>query len=346
MTHVHEVEVVDRSQPLLARYRGVICDLDGVVYRGAQAVPGAIESLNSMIAGRVPVAFATNNASRSPAAAGSQLRELGISDEGWSVVTSSQAAAAYLAQRLSPRAPVLAVGGPGVAEALSEAGLTPVRVADLHDGGTVEAVVQGAGQDVTWRDLAEVAYLAQAGAIWVATNLDATVPTSRGLAPGNGAFVGAVQATTPAAPHVTGKPFAALFDLARSTLGCDPADTIMVGDRLDTDIAGARTAGVDSMFVLGGASTLRDLAFATEDLRPTYFAFDLSGLLQPGLCRRLVPDDAVAISPDGVVSVRRPVARHRLLQGVVSASWHARDNGLPLATDAASWIALERRLAF
>jgi len=344
VTHVHEVDIVNRSQPLLAKYRGVICDLDGVVYRGAQAVPGAVESLNSMIAGRVRLAFATNNASRSPAAARAHLRELGISDEGWSVVTSSQAAAAYLTERLQPGAPVLAVGGPGVADALVEAGLTPLRVADLSSGPPVEAVVQGAGQDVTWRDLAEVGYLAQAGAIWVATNLDATVPTARGLAPGNGAFVGAVRTTTPASPHVTGKPGTALFDLARLRLGCDRADTIMVGDRLDTDIAGAHSAGVDSMFVLGGACTLRDLALAEDDARPTYFAFDLSGLLQPALRRRPVPDDAVAISPDGVVSVRRPVARHRLLQAIVSASWHARDHGLPLATDAASWAALERRL--
>ena len=340
MSHV----VTDRSQPLLAKYRGVICDLDGVVYRGSKAVPGAVPSLNSMIAGQVPVVFATNNASRTPAAARKHLRELGLTDEGWSVVTSSQAAATYVAGRLAPGAPVLAVGGPGVADALTEAGLTPLGVAELGSARPVEAVVQGAGQDVTWRDLAEVAYLAQAGAIWVATNLDATVPTSRGLAPGNGAFVGAVQTTTTASPHVTGKPGTALFDLARSRLGCDRSDTIMVGDRLDTDIVGARSAGVDSLFVLGGASSLRDLAFAAEAARPTYFAFELSGLLQPALHGRPEPDDAVAISPEGVVSVRRPVARHRLLQAVVSAAWHARDHCHPLASDTAAWTALERRL--
>lgn len=343
MSHLHDTAVIDRSQPVLAKYRGVICDLDGVVYRGAHAVPGAVPSLNAMIAGQVPVVFATNNASRSPAAARAHLRELGLGDEGWSVVTSSQAAAAYLAERLRPGAPVLAVGGPGVPEALTEAGLTPLRVTELA-GQSVDAVVQGLGQDVTWRDLAEVAYLVQAGAIWVATNLDATVPTSRGVAPGNGAFVGAVQTATPAAPHVTGKPGTALFDLARSRLGCDRSETIMVGDRLDTDIVGARAAGVDSMFVLGGASTLRDLAFAEDDARPTYFGFDLSGLLQPGLCRRPGPDDAVDLSPEGVLSVRRPVARHRLLQAIVSAAWHARDHEQPLVSDPALWAALERRL--
>ena len=165
-------------------------------------------------------------------------------------------------------------------DALAETGLTPLRVDELADGQPVEAVVQGAGLDVTWRDIAEVSYLAQAGALWVATNLDATIPTARGLSPGNGAFVEAVRATTPVSPYVTGKPGTALFDLACSRLGCDPSDTIMVGDRLDTDIVGARSAGVDSLFVLGGASSLRDLAFAEDEARPTYFAFDLSGLLR------------------------------------------------------------------
>ncbi|MEU4290605.1 HAD-IIA family hydrolase [Kribbella sp. NPDC026596] len=329
---------------VLASYRGVICDLDGVVYRGPHAVPGAVPSLNSMIADQVPVVFATNNASRPPAAAATHLRELGLSDEGWSVVTSAQAAAAYLTDRLGPGARVLAVGGSGVTEALGEVGLKPVRVDELADGQPVEAVVQGAGLEVTWRDLAEVGYLAQAGALWVATNLDATIPTARGLAPGNGAFVGAVRATTPVSPYVTGKPGTALFDLACSRLGCDPSDTIMVGDRLDTDIVGARSAGVDSMFVLGGASSLRDLAFAEDDARPTYFAFDLSGLLQPGLRRRPEPDDAVTISPEGVVSVRRTVTRHRLLQAVVSTAWHARDHDQPLAADADSWAEVERHL--
>ncbi|WP_238163589.1 HAD hydrolase-like protein [Kribbella capetownensis] len=116
---------------------------------------------------------------------------------------------------------------------------------------------------------------------------------------------------------VTGKPGTALFDLARSRLGSERSETIMVGDRLDTDIAGASAAGVDSMLVLGGASTLRDLVFAEDDARPTYFGFDLSGLLQPGLCQRPGPDDAVELSSDGVLSVRRPVARHRLLRAIL-----------------------------
>jgi HAD superfamily hydrolase (TIGR01450 family) len=328
---------------LLANYRGVICDLDGVVYRGSKAVPGAIAALNSVVAD-VPVAFATNNASRPPTEVSHHLRRLGLEDAAWSVVTSAQAAAAYLAGRLSSGTPVLAVGGPGVAAALTEVGLTPIGVTDLSGTTTVEAVVQGAGQDVSWRELAEVGYLAQAGATWVATNLDATIPTSRGQAPGNGALVSTVRTTTVAVPHVTGKPDAALFDFARSRLGTEQDATIVVGDRLETDIAGARSAGLDSMFVLGGSSTLRDLAFADEDTRPTYFAFGLCGLLEPGLCRQEQTDGIADVTPSGELAVPRAVEPHRLLQAVITVAWDALDHGRAVLDDEAMWTDLERRM--
>lgn len=105
------------AESLIARYSAVICDLDGVVYRGAAPVPGAVETLNRLSADGTPVVFATNNASRSPGAVGDHLHELGVGRDGWAVVTSSQAAAAYLAARLPRRTAVLAVGGPGVAQA-------------------------------------------------------------------------------------------------------------------------------------------------------------------------------------------------------------------------------------
>ena len=329
--------------PLVANYRGVICDLDGVVYRGSEAVPGAIAALNTVVAG-VPVAFATNNASRPPAAVGHHLRRLGLEPAAWSVVTSAQAAAAYLAGRLSPGTPVLAVGGPGVADGLTEVGLTPLGVTELSGTTAVDAVVQGAGQEVSWRELAEVGYLVQAGAIWVATNLDATIPTSRGHAPGNGALVTAVRSTTAVVPHVTGKPNAALFDFARSRLGTERDATIVVGDRLETDIAGAHSAGLDSMFVLGGSSTLQDLAFAEKDSRPTYFAFGLSGLLQPALYRLEQTDGIVDLTPAGAIAVLEAVEPQRLLQAVITLAWDALDRGRALLEGEEMWTDLERRM--
>ncbi|GAB3165590.1 HAD-IIA family hydrolase [Amycolatopsis stemonae] len=329
---------------LVARYRGLICDLDGVVYRGRLAVPHAVATLNRVTADGVPVVFATNNASRAPADVGDHLRELGVAGQGWSVVNSAQAAAAHLARRLAPGARVCAVGGPGVAQALAEAGLTPVRVADLADK-PVEAVVQGLGSDVTWRELAAVGHLAEAGVPWVATNVDFTLPTPSGRAPGNGALVAVVQSATSASPHVVGKPQAALFDLARARLGTDRPGTLVCGDLLGTDIEGANSAGLDSLFVLSGSSRLRDLAFAGRATRPTYVAGDLSGLLQPARPLRAVPREArLGIGPDGVLRVPDTGDHGELLAAVVASAWAARDAGRAVSDHPGLWERIEHRL--
>lgn len=334
------------GQSLLSQYRALICDLDGVVYRGPVALPGAIEALNAVVAAEVGLVFATNNAARSPEVVGENLQQMGLGPSGWSVVTSAQAAATFLASRLDPGATVLAIGGAGVGKALREVGLTPVNASELSETTMVEAVVQGAGLSVNWRDLTEVAYAVQAGAIWVATNLDATVPTSRGIAPGNGAFVGAVRSATTVVPHATGKPAAALFDLARVRLGTPHSQTLVVGDRLDTDIEGAQSAALDSLCVLGGACTLEDLAFASVEVRPTYAAFGLAGVLGP--LQRLVPKPSpdIDISPQGWVTVRRnddePLT---VLWALLSAAWAAVDAGDELLREPAMWEALEVQLA-
>ncbi|CAG7640959.1 HAD-IIA family hydrolase [Rhodococcus opacus] len=336
-------ETTIRTEVLSAQYQGVICDLDGVVYRGATPVPGAVDAVNQVTTDGIPVVFATNNASRSPDTVGDHLRELGIGRPGWSVVTSSQAAAAYLAERLPRQTPVYAVGGPGVAQALTEVGLAPVRVSEVA-GTSVEAVVQGLGIDVTWRELAEVAHLVQGGTTWVATNLDLMLPTSRGPAPGNGALVAAVQTATTVRPHVVGKPGAALFVLARSRLGTEQAETLVCGDRLDTDIEGANAAGLDSLLVLSGASRLQDLAFAAPSARPTYVASDLTGLLEPGVCLRAAPGDLVELMPDAVLHIRGDAERGRLLSSVVATTWAARDAGRAVSDDFGMWRRLEGQL--
>lgn len=328
------------TSELIARYLGVICDLDGVVYRGSTPVPGAVETLNYLTAEDVAIIFATNNASRPPDAVSAHLRELGLGSQGWQVVTSSQAAAAYLADRLPARTPVFAVGGPGVAHALTQAGLAPVGIAELPDA-PVAAVVQGLGIDVTWRELAEVGYRVQGGAMWVATNLDLMLPTARGPAPGNGALVATVQSATTATPHVVGKPAADLFDLARSLLQTDRTETLVCGDRLDTDIAGANAAGLDSLFVLSGASRLRDLAFAVPAARPTYVAADLAGLLRPGLHLHAPPEVRIDLTTDGVPDVQGDGDHGLLLQSVVATAWATLDAGRVVSGDTDWWRRLE-----
>ena len=261
-------------------YPGLVCDLDGVVYRGADAVPHAVEAL-SAVASSSPggVVYATNNASRPPEQVAEQLRSLGLSVTGEYVVNSSAAGAQVLAGRLAPESPVLAVGGVGVADALRDAGLRPVtpqQAASSED--PVEAVLQGYGPGVQAGDLAEIAYAVQAGAAWVVTNADRTLPTDRGIAPGNGSLVGAVRFAVDVEPEVVGKPGPLMYQLAAERLGTDAKHTLGIGDRLETDIAGAHAAGMDALLVFTGVHTVVDVVAVDHTLRPRYVAADLRSL--------------------------------------------------------------------
>ena len=211
------------TQRLIDAFDGIVCDLDGVVYRGRDAVPHAIAGLDGARRAGLRIAYATNNASRPPQEVRGQLSDLGLDLELRDVVTSSQAGAVHLAETLPAGATVLAIGGVGVAQALEEQGLRVVRAADVQEGGPehgthVEAVLQGLGTDVSWRDLAQAAFAIARGARWVATNVDTTLPTHQGLAPGNGALVGVVRHAVDVDPHVVGKPESPLYELAARVL--------------------------------------------------------------------------------------------------------------------------------
>ncbi len=262
---------------LLEQYAAVVCDLDGVVYRGPEAVAHAVEVLSAL---SVPVMYATNNASRTPGSVAAHLVELGLRVSESEVVTSSQAGAGALAQHLPTGAAVLAVGGEGVREALLEKGFRAVspRAARTARGVPVAGVLQGYGADVCAADLAEAAYAVQGGALWVATNTDGTLPTDRGISPGNGTLVAAVQRATGVPPLVVGKPHAPLYLLCAERLGCSPRRILAVGDRLDTDIAGAVEANMDSVLVLTGVDSITSLAVAPPQQRPTYVVEDLRAL--------------------------------------------------------------------
>jgi HAD superfamily hydrolase (TIGR01450 family) len=267
---------VSGGSSLVSRYDAVVCDLDGVVYRGPTAVPHAVEVLSTL---DVPVVYATNNASRPPADVAEHLRALGLDCEPTAVATSSQAAAWLLSERVEPGSAVLAVGGPGVAAALVEAGLTPVAAVDGAVSSGLVAVLQGYGAGVTAADLAEAAYAVERGATWVATNTDATLPTDRGVAPGNGALVGAVERAVGRPPDlVAGKPAPPLYLMCADRLGVDARRVLAVGDRLDTDIEGAVAAGMDSLLVLTGVDDLRACLAAPAHRRPTHVAPDLRAL--------------------------------------------------------------------
>jgi HAD superfamily hydrolase (TIGR01450 family) len=264
------------AEPLVTRYDTALVDLDGVVYIGPEVVPGAPESLARARAAGMRVAFVTNNAARTPEAVAKHLRDLGVAAEPDDIVTSAQAAARLVAERVPAGAAVLVVGGEGLHAALSERGLRPVQSADDDPA----AVVQGFAPEVGWVMLAEGAIAVRRGLPWVASNLDTTIPTARGPAPGNGALVGVIAAATGAAPVVAGKPELALHQEAVRRTGA--RNPLVVGDRLDTDIEGANRAGGDSLLVLTGVTSPLELVCAAAPLRPSYIAEDLeSGLFVP-----------------------------------------------------------------
>jgi HAD superfamily hydrolase (TIGR01450 family) len=271
------------GRPLAETHDVALLDLDGVVYVGADAVPGVPAALGSARAHGLQLAFVTNNASRTPQQVAAHLTELGIEAHSDEVITSAQAAARWLAEHLGPSARVLVVGTAALADALREQGLSPASEAQPSDPDgrrrDVAAVVQGYSPDTNWRMLAEGAVAIRAGAVWVATNADPTVPSARGPLPGNGSMVAALRHATGAKPIVTGKPDPTMH--RETLLRTGAKHPLVVGDRLDTDIEGANAVGCASLLVLSGVTAPDELVAAPPRLRPTFLAADAAGLLDP-----------------------------------------------------------------
>lgn len=262
--------------PLVGHHDAALFDLDGVLYVGPAAVPGAPAAVAAIRAAGVKTAFVTNNASRTPEVVAAHLTDLGIPASPLDVVTSAQAAARMVARLVPAGSVVLVVGGDGLVAALAEHGLT--AVSSLDDGPV--AVVQGFSPDVGWRLLSEGTYAVRAGLPWVASNLDLTVPTPRGLAPGNGLLVEVIARATGRRPVVAGKPETPLHEETIRRIGS--ARPLVIGDRLDTDIEGANRAQVASLLVLTGVTAAPDLVRATPTRRPTFVAAGLDdGMLRP-----------------------------------------------------------------
>lgn len=270
------VRAIEPHESALARrYGAVLSDLDGVVYAGPSAVPGATEALEKLEDIGVALAYITNNASRSSAEVAAHLRELGAPATAEQVFGSALAGAELLARQVPAGATVLVTGSAVLARHVAEQGLVPVTTADPIPN----AVIQGFEPTLGWKDLAEAAFAVAGGAVWVATNTDMSIPQERGFAPGNGALVAAVSAATGKAPMVAGKPEAQLFTTAADHLGVEKA--LVVGDRLDTDILGGNRAGMGTALVLTGVDTAENALAAVTDQRPTYLFADLGQLHRP-----------------------------------------------------------------
>lgn len=295
----------------------LLLDLDGTVFRGAEPTPNAIAALSA--AGEARQLYVTNNASRSAPEVAEHLTSLGFAATPGDVVTSAQSAARLLAEALERDDAVLVVGTEALAAEVAAVGLTPVRSFDRDP----RAVVQGHSPDTCWTTLAEAALAIRAGAYWVAANVDATLPTERGLLPGNGSMVAALRTATDADPVVAGKPGRALIEdaLARGNF----KRPLVVGDRLDTDISGANAAGLPSLMVLTGVNSAIDAVWADTVHRPTFLGTDLAALHLPQSQVRIEPKsswqvtvDADQVSIGAVDDAGSPLS---LAQALAAAVW-------------------------
>ncbi len=324
---------------LVDRFDALLFDLDGVIYVGPDAVPYAADSIRSVRKRGVACIYVTNNAARPAQAVADHLRALGIEASAREVITSPQAAVSLLPAYVAAGARILVIGGQGIVEALEERGYIPVR--SLDDAPA--AVLQGYSPDLTWRDLAEATFAVRTGLPWIATNPDLTFPTPRGIAPGNGSLVEVVARTVGRAPDaVAGKPEPPLLLEAIDRATSDRP--LMIGDRLDTDIAAGARIGIPSLLVFSGVTTFAELVRAIPPERPTYLGGDLRVLLEPypvvhatdsmATCR-----GATARLVDGVVELDGGGTQPwDALRAVAELAWRCADAGRSL--DAAAALAL------
>ncbi|WP_235476475.1 HAD-IIA family hydrolase [Frigoribacterium sp. Leaf263] len=282
----------------------VLADLDGVVYRGSQAIDHAVESLTAIAETR-RVGYITNNASRTAAAVAQQLAAYGLNVTADDVVTSPQAAVRLLGETVPAGSTVLVVGGEGLTSVLEENGYVVTRSADDEPA----AVMQGFSPEVGWPQLAEASFALHTGIPWIATNTDWTIPQERGIAPGNGTLVSAVHTAVGRLPEVAGKPETPIFTAAVERFGATKA--LFIGDRLDTDIIGANRAGLVSVLVLTGIDGSKQLLSAEVASRPDFIVGDLRELQQPypEIVEHDEDDVHVVSVRDASVAVRGSVVR-------------------------------------
>jgi glycerol 3-phosphatase-2 len=319
----------------------LLLDLDGTVFRGDQPTPGSVDTLAAIEARTL---FVTNNASRAPGAVAEHLIAMGFTAKPNDVVTSAQSAARLLADQLPSGSKVLVVGTEALSAEVHNAGLHPVR---LFSDEPV-AVVQGHSPETGWTELSEAALAIRAGALWVATNVDRTLPSERGLLPGNGSMVAALRTATDGEPQVAGKPQPTLMNdaLARGQFN----SPLAVGDRLDTDIAGANAAQLPSLMVLTGVSTVAEMVYAVAEERPDYVADDLRSLNDAASALRIASHPAwrVEVAP-GAVTVHWTGQDQQdpltVVRATARAIWDAELDGRPFAVtggDDTAHRALER----
>ncbi|WP_267207804.1 HAD-IIA family hydrolase [Corynebacterium sp. Marseille-P8863] len=270
---------MDGNTTLQAQHDALLLDLDGTVWEGGRAIPNAVEAIN---ASGCKAIYITNNASRAASRVAAMLQDIGLNAAEADVLTSAQAALGLAEDVLEPGDPVLVLGAQPFKDLVRDAGY---QVTDSADDAP-KAVLHGHNPDTGWAELSEAALAIRAGAVYLASNMDTTLPMERGLMVGNGSMIAAVTSATGVTPRSAGKPEPAMFHQAAERFGAK--SPLGIGDRLDTDLAGGVAAGMPTLHVLTGVSGPLALLQAPPQQRPTYIGEDMRALaadpatLQPG----------------------------------------------------------------
>jgi 4-nitrophenyl phosphatase len=250
----------------LSHLKAVLFDLDGVVYIGAVTLPGAQDVFDWLDSNDRPYCLVTNNSTRTPLQYQEKLLSMSIRVPLKSVFTSAMATAVYLQRHFPVGAPVFMIGEDGLEEALVEAEFRLV-----NQDPTLVCV--GLDQNLTYAKLRTACLAIRAGAAFVATNPDRTLPTEAGLVPGNGATLSALQTATDINPVIIGKPSATMIELAIERIGAKKNEVAIIGDRLDTDIGAGKAAGIETILILTGVHRLADVPNFPD--APDYVVDDL-----------------------------------------------------------------------
>jgi 4-nitrophenyl phosphatase len=257
----------DQDLDKLRFIKALIIDMDGVLYCGQQRLPGARQFLTHLREQAIPFILATNNSTLTPQQYVAKLAAMDIEASEDHILTSGQATALYLSQAAPPGAKVYAIGEEGLILPLKEHGF---HLADEE----VDYVVAGLDRQLTYEKLETATLAIRAGATFIGTNPDTTLPTEQGLIPGTGATLAALESATGVSPLIIGKPQQILLELAMEKAGVASEDTAIIGDRLETDILGGKEAGLITILVLSGISDRQELA--TTPYQPD-FVFDSIG---------------------------------------------------------------------
>lgn len=255
--------------------RYLITDMDGVLWRGHEPLPGLVEFFRFLRSANIRFVCATNNASTLAAKLAERLQGWGADVTPDEIVTSSTATADYLATILPHGSRLYVIGMEGLRAPLRERGF---ELAERDAATSVAAVVVGIDWDVTYNQFKQAALLIRAGAKFIGTNSDRTFPTPEGIVPGNGSLLALIETATDVKPIVIGKPEPVLYEMSLKRMTAVPEQTLVLGDRLETDILGAVRLNLKSALVLSGVTTREELA--GSDYQPDWVFDDITDLMK------------------------------------------------------------------